>query len=190
MRWETRFSIGDNASGLSNPFKDTKIQLVGEWVKFDKLMGYLTINRASAIKRDIAKGQRNFLTHYKRDLIDALMTEGSSVGRPFAPWSKNYKDHGPQIGWRSGKYINAINRLQITSKNYQLSLSFSPSSLRQRSKNKGTTLARYAWLFEYGGSYQPARPIWIPTFNKIGGSAKAQQYLIGSVGKRIKAITG
>jgi hypothetical protein len=188
MNWEEKFSVADLAKEISNPFKDAHIELVGQWSRFDRVMRYLTAHNSSEIKRDIAKGQRDFLERYKYNLINALVTEGRSVGAPFAEHSPNYHSPTGLIGRRTDLYLNALRSLRITSSNYVLSLSFTPGITHQKSKKKGLTLARYAYIFEEGSLYQPARPIWGPTFRSIGGRQKAQQYLKSAVGNRINNL--
>ena len=188
MRWEKSFSIAEQAQAQSNPFSGLEIQLVGQWNKFNSLMAYLSQGGGKAIKRDIARGQRKFLERYKSVLITALVTQGASVGAPFAEHSPGYDSPTGSIGIRTGKYLGALRNLKITQKNYVVSLSFSPGDLRQRSFNKGTTLARYAYMFEVGRKGQAARPIWNPTFERIGGRDKALQYMKGSIGTRLDSI--
>jgi len=189
MKFEERFSVSDFAKGISNPFDGLKISFEGRWSTFNKVMQYLSGPGSTGIKRDIAKGQRDYLERFRYVLVNALLTEGSYVNAPFEPHSYSYTSPTGMIGIRTANYLNALKSLQITSKGYVVSMRFAPGATSKKSTGKGgLTMARYAYIFELGGNFQPARPIWGPTFVKMGGANKAKQYMVSAIGSRLNAL--
>lgn len=190
MSFEEKFSVSEFSKEISNPFQGVGVSFEGKWVQFNQLMNYLSGSGFGGIKRDIASGERKYLDRFKYNLLNALITEGRSVNAPFQEHSPNYYSPTGQIGIRTSKYLYALHGLQIKSQGYRVSLTFSPGSTKQRSREgtNGTTLARYAYIFEVGNWNQPARPIWSTTFTHMGGKAKVQQYLMGAIGKRLNTI--
>lgn len=166
-----------------------KVQLVGQgWVTLDNFIKYAGNNGGKALKRDIAKATRDYLLRYKKLLIMGLLSEGSAVGVAWAPHSPDY--HSP-TGWllyRNGNYERALHNLTITQKNYNLSLKFNRGDVLRKSVKGGLSLGQYAALHEVGGKKIPARPLWGPAYEKMGGNKGFRARMKGAIGKRLRVI--
>jgi hypothetical protein len=185
-------SIRAGLTDINNPLAGLEVQLEGEWVKLEKVMGYFS---NQGIKRDIAKAQRDFLERYKKHLIKGLMTAGSHTGQPFAPHSSRYHSPTGQIGIRSTKYLQALQAARVRAKNYSLSLYLPQGILRQKSANGPMTVGQYIWTFEHGRranngkGAQPPRPLFRPAFeNRMGGHAGVTRAIRGAIGLRLKKL--
>ena len=55
--------------------------------------------------------------------------------------------------------------------------------------NSGLTLLQVAKILEFGGGKIPARPLWIPLFESVGGKAKFKQELVKEIRKQMRKYT-
>lgn len=65
-----------------------------------------------------------------------------------------------------------------------------PKGLKRPSSAKGSssiTMKHIAQILEYGGPKIPARPLWRPAFNEIGGNARLKKDITQGIGKRMRA---
>lgn len=165
------------------------IALEGEgWATMAKFLKYVGDNGGRALKRDVAKASRDFLLRYKKLLITGLLSEGAAVGASWPPHSPNYKSPTGWLLHRTGHYQQAINNLTITQKNYNVSLLFDRSDLHRKSVKGGLTLGQYVVVNEYGTEHIPARPLWVPAFNKMGGPKGFRDRIFGAVGRRLSQL--
>lgn len=165
------------------------IALEGEgWNTMAKFLKYVGDRGGRALKRDIAKASRDFLTRYKSLLIKGLLSEGNAVGANWPPHSPNYKSPTGWLLYRTGHYQTALQNLQIKQKAYDVSLVFNPSDLHRKSVKHGLTLGQYVVVNEYGSLHIPARPLWGPAFNKMGGPKGFRDRVFGAVGKRLSKL--
>ena len=58
-----------------------------------------------------------------------------------------------------------------------------------RSNPSGLTLLQVAKILEFGGGIVPARPLWIPLFESVGGKAEFKQELVKEIRKQIRKYT-
>jgi len=165
---------------------NVEFEFQGDWLKLDKFIQYMGgKKRSQSIKRDLAKAQRDWFQRFKIKLVNGLLSEGSSIGAPFEEHSPNYTDGGPSIGIRKGIYLDALRNLRIIQKNYIISLSYYPGDLHRRSRSKGLPLAGYAMAFEHGKFDQPPRPLWAPTFERMGGGQNMVKVMRGAIALRL-----
>jgi len=191
IEFEEKFSGRELAQAVSKPFQGLRIEFYGKWKSFNQIMNYFTAQKSRAAKMDLVKGQREFLNIFKKNLLQAFVSEGSSVGAPFAAHSPKYKNETGIIGQRSKAYLYALQGLSIEQRNYSLHLSFKKGALHRRSfpeKAGAWTLARYSIIFESGSSKQPARPFWNPTFNHIGGKGLAKTLMENAIKDSLKRL--
>ena len=65
-----------------------------------------------------------------------------------------------------------------------------PKGLRRPSNIKGShsmTMKQIAQILEYGGPKIPARPLWRPAFQQIGGNARLKKDIINGIRKQIRS---
>ncbi len=178
----------DNTLNIANK---VRVQVEGDWANFNALMKYLGGGAFSrGIKRDLAKGQRDFVIKYKNRLVLALVSGGSSNKRPFAPHRGGYRSPTGSVGIRSGNYLRALRNLRIKQQGYQISVSYSKGDLLTKSSPGRLRLGLYAVLFEKGNSKsgQAARPLWNQTYQAMGGNAALLKTMKGAVGMRLRTF--
>lgn len=64
-----------------------------------------------------------------------------------------------------------------------------PRGLKRPSSAKGSsriTMKQIAQILEYGGPKIPARPLWRPAFNEIGGNARLKKDITQGIRKKIR----
>lgn len=65
-----------------------------------------------------------------------------------------------------------------------------PKGLKRPSSAKGShrlTMKQIAQILEYGGNKVPARPLWRPAFNEIGGNARLKKDITQGIRKKIRS---
>lgn len=173
-----------------NIAKQLRFKEEGDWMNYKALMKYLGGGSFSrGIKRDLAKGQRDFANKYKKALALGLMTAGSSNKRSFKAHHGGYQSSG-SIGIRTGNYLRALQNLRIKQAGYQITISYSRGALLSKSRPGGLRLGIYAVLFETGNAKtgQRARPLWNDTYQAIGGNTGLLRAMKGSVGLRLRTF--
>lgn len=60
---------------------------------------------------------------------------------------------------------------------------------RPDGRTSGLTLLQVAKVLEFGGGKIPARPLWIPLFESVGGKAKFKQELVKEIRKQMRKYT-
>lgn len=58
-----------------------------------------------------------------------------------------------------------------------------------KSSPSGLTLTQVAKILEFGGGRVPARPLWIPLLESVGGKAKFKQELVKEIRKQMRKYT-
>jgi len=189
----TSIGQGRGMNPLMNPLSNLRIEQDGEWKKLDTLLKYLkggSHNRG--IKRDIAKGQRDFLTGMKKNLISGLESGGSSIRANFAP-RKNSKAPG-SLGILDKNYLNALKSAPIKQKGYVVTLRMSKGASSYVPRDGGMSVGQYALIFEKGrkpskeGNNQVARPLWSAAYHYTGGNTRMLNNMIGAVGNRLNKM--
>lgn len=186
-------SLRSGVLDMAKPLSNLLVEYEGDWIKMDRLMSYMAggaFNRG--IKRDIAKGQRDFLTKMKSNLVAGLLSGGSKIGAAFADHSSGYRDGGKGIGIKSGNYLVALANSQVKQKGYVVTLLMSKGDISYKPDPDGLTIGQYALIFEQGApkrpNPQPARPLWRSTYNYMGGDKGVLQNMQGAVGKRLNRM--
>lgn len=59
-----------------------------------------------------------------------------------------------------------------------------PSNIKGSS---GISMQHIAQILEYGGSKIPARPLWRPAYNQIGGNSRLKKYVIDGIRKQVRS---
>lgn len=175
--------------------KNFTVELDGEWFRAKRAMEILA-SRSRPLVRDAAKGARDFLERYKWALIKGVITNGAYVGRSWTPVSESYGKWkarkfgiGPdKILQATTHYVNALLNMSITQKDYLLSMDMKRGDLSKKSWDKGITMGNYMKVHEYGYGKIPARPLWQPAFDKIGGYQGCSDAVMGAIRKRLNEI--
>lgn len=59
-----------------------------------------------------------------------------------------------------------------------------PSNIKGSS---GITMQHIAQILEYGGNKIPARPLWRPAYNQIGGNSRLKKYVTDGIRKQVRS---
>lgn len=89
----------------------------------------------------------------------------------------------------SSQYYRAIGVYQ-RGKNIFVGVKSGTKKTRPDGSNpSGLTLLQVAKILEFGGGKVPARPLWIPLFESVGGKAEFKQELVKEIRKQMRKYT-
>lgn len=88
----------------------------------------------------------------------------------------------------SSQYYHAIG-VYKRGRNIFVGVNSSVKKTRPDGRNSGLTLLQVAKILEFGGGKVPARPLWIPLFESVGGKAKFKQELVKEIRKQVRKYT-
>ena len=88
----------------------------------------------------------------------------------------------------SSQYYHAIG-LYTRGRNIFVGVESGVKKTRPDGRNSGLTLLQVAKILEFGGGKVPARPLWIPLFESVGGKAKFKQELVKEIRKQVRKYT-
>ena len=88
----------------------------------------------------------------------------------------------------SSQYYHAIG-VYKRGRNIFVGVNSGVKKTRPDGRNSGLTLLQVAKILEFGGGKVPARPLWIPLFESVGGKAKFKQELVKEIRKQIRKYT-
>jgi hypothetical protein len=179
-----------NAHGFNKPGAGVQVKYEGDWHKLPALFRYLTNKKGGqGIKRDIAKAHRDFALKYKAALIKGILTGGGGIGAAWPPHSPDYKEAN-QLLRLTGNYFNALVAMKVTAKNYSIRMNIDRGAVSRKSAPNRLSLGQYAVIHEVGSVARgiPARPLWQPAFNSIGGQRAILGRTKGAVQKRLKKL--
>lgn len=152
----------------------------GDWQKAYASMHKLS-KKVDVLKR-ISHVVRRFAEKYKRTLILGITSNGAHIGQNWAPVSDRYGDFKERfyrtsrsnLLYASGNYLTQIQNTRVTQQQYKVSFKFSRGALNTKSRKRGLRLAIYSMMLEHGhaGRNILPRPLWGPSFRKIGGFKK------------------
>ena len=90
--------------------------------------------------------------------------------------------------YSSSQYYHAIG-VYKRGRNIFVGVNSSVKKTRPDGRNSGLTLLQVAKILEFGGGKVPARPLWIPLFESVGGKAKFKQELVKEIRKQVRKYT-
>lgn len=85
----------------------------------------------------------------------------------------------------SSQYYHAVG-VYTRGRNIFVGVKSSVKKTRPDGRTSGLTLLQVAKVLEFGGGKIPARPLWIPLFESVGGKAKFKQELVKEIRKQIR----
>ena len=88
----------------------------------------------------------------------------------------------------SSQYYHAIG-VYTRGRNIFVGVKSRVKKTRPDGRNSGLTLLQVAKILEFGGGKVPARPLWIPLFESVGGKAKFKQELVKEIRKQVRKYT-
>ena len=88
----------------------------------------------------------------------------------------------------SSQYYHAIG-VYKRGRNIFVGVNSGVKKTRPDGRNSGLTLLQVAKILEFGGGKVPARPLWIPLFESVGGKAKFKQELVKEIRKQVRKYT-
>jgi len=185
-------------SQLAKQFINTtnfNIELVGDWYSAEKAMKFLA-SKDHGLVRDAARASRTFLERFKWTLVKGIITNGSYVNMPWPEVSSKYNTwktmkfgiSGSELLQASTHYINALLNMRITQHNYLVSMDLSTGDLNKKAWQKGIKMKDYMLINEYGYGAINARPLWEPTFYKLGGHEGCANAIYSAIKKRLANI--
>ncbi len=88
----------------------------------------------------------------------------------------------------SSQYYHAVG-VYTRGRNIFVGVKSSVKKTRPDGRTSGLTLLQVAKVLEFGGGKIPARPLWIPLFESVGGKAKFKQELVKEIRKQMRKYT-
>ena len=88
----------------------------------------------------------------------------------------------------SSQYYHAIG-VYKRGRNIFVGVNSGVKKTRPDGHTSGLTLLQVAKILEFGGGKVPARPLWIPLFESVGGKAKFKQELVKEIRKQVRKYT-
>lgn len=88
----------------------------------------------------------------------------------------------------SSQYYHAVG-VYTRGRNIFVGVKSSVKKIRPDGRTSGLTLLQVAKVLEFGGGKIPARPLWIPLFESVGGKAKFKQELVKEIRKQMRKYT-
>lgn len=88
----------------------------------------------------------------------------------------------------SSQYYRAVG-VYTRGRNIFVGVKSSVKKTRPDGRTSGLTLLQVAKVLEFGGGKIPARPLWIPLFESVGGKAKFKQELVKEIRKQMRKYT-
>lgn len=88
----------------------------------------------------------------------------------------------------SSQYYHAVG-VYTRGRNIFVGVKSGVKKTRPDGYDSGLTLLQVAKILEFGSSKIPARPLWIPLFESVGGKAKFKQELVKEIRKQIRKYT-
>lgn len=158
----------------------------GNWVRLEKVASELAPSIKLGYDEAVDLFAKKLKDIVKRAIASGTPPKGSGIA--WAPHSeatiRRYGAHN--IYYLSGEYMRSVDIYRYRSR----TLIGLPINRKHTATNTRLTLNQLAVLLEYGGKYIPARPLWRPAMNAVGGRAKLRENIIKSIRKKIMARTG
>lgn len=183
-----------NKTRLRNVAAGVRFDMEGEWIRASKLMRDLPMD----LKKALFAGQEIFAQKYKEKLVYNINNNGGDIR--WEPLKAKYASQKRRD--KRAKFPNDIGRyrgymadgIKIYHKgNYQISIGISKTNrIMGVGKENELTLAQYANIFEHGSVIRniAARPLFAPTYRKMGGNIGLTKIVLASVSIVMKAKYG
>lgn len=174
------------------PVPQVEIHLEGDWVKALDLTGGLAYSIREGYERGISDFSKRFLASIKKHIATGTPPKGVRW-EPLSPASyKSTKSEYPDrhLYYMTGLYYRSVGIFSYKNRMY-IGL---PANTRYQN---GATLIQVAKWLEFGtgefGNHRdgyesegnnpgiPARPLWRPTFQEMGGNKKLRAKIITSI---------
>lgn len=157
---------------------------IGNWNKttqfFDEL-GY-------SVRDTINQSLRKEMHQFRKKLIYNIMTQ--AFRGEWAPLSSKYsankKENKNLIYLNTEKYVN---NLVVKYTNQRAYVGFRKGVSYHRPKGRRIPIDLVARWMEYGEGTTPARPLWNPTWNQMGGTAGMEQRIADKVYQKLKKLS-
>lgn len=165
------------------PAPQVKIMLEGNWTKVTTAVG--------GIGRAIQRGYDRAVNRYTRKLLNVIKTAIQDGGPPGSIWEpqaestiRTYLSHGWVVGqpyYRTGLFYRSLGMYSYKGRIY-IGL---PSNIRTR---EGLTLVQLARLLESGSEKIPARPLFSPSLQAVGGTSELRAQILKSIRQELSGL--
>lgn len=179
-----------------NVAKNVGITIEGNWMPISQGLQQLS-RRDTSLVRDASRGARRFLERFKWLLFKGIVTRGAAVRQDWEQVSVDYANvkfrrfpgsSAEDLLQGSQNYVNAILDLEITQKNYLVSMKFKRGVLSRKSWARGIPMRDYIMINEYGGIHSAPRPLWEPAFRMLGGHKGCAESIMSGIKKRLETL--
>ena len=153
---------------------------VGTWNKTTQFFNELGFDVRSTANRAI----RTEMHEFRRKLIFNIVTQAFRGQWPALSkkYSQNKKQNKNMIYMNTEKYIN---NLVVKYTNDRAYVGFR-KGVSYRRKGKTIPIDLVARWMEYGAGNVPARPLWGPTFNQMGGTKGVETRISDKIYRHLK----
>lgn len=162
-----------------------QVKLEGDWQRVESAIG--KIGKDIQYGYDIAVNQyaKRLLRIVRRCILSGTPPQNSGVRwQPLSPETiKRYGEH--PLLHLTGAYANSIGFFQYGSRIY-VGLPLRVG----RSSSGGIIINQLAIILEYGNSKIPARPLWAPAYQSIGGSDGLRREIIKEIRRKLGSSFG
>lgn len=165
------------------PAPQVKIMMEGNWQK--------VTSAVSGVGPAIQRGYDRVVSRYARKLLRILkesIRDGGPHGSIWEPQAestkKTYRAHGWVVGHpynRTGLFLRSLGMYEYKGRTY-IGL---PSNIRTR---EGLTMVQLARLLEAGSEKIPARPLFSPALQAVGGTSELRKQILKSIRQELSSL--
>lgn len=158
-----------------NAFTATKI---GDWKGVEKFFGSLGIE----MKKKISQAQWDICKKLRDTVIDHITAQDLNWEDLSERTVKLKKKNKDLILIDTETYVSNIKMWRA---NGVVNVGVKKGTTYKR-KSGSVSLERVAIWLEYGTSKMPARPLWNPSFEELGGKEGMRDYVVDAIFRRLK----
>lgn len=165
------------------PTPQVRVMMEGDWQK--------VTSAVSNIGPAIQRGYDRAVNRYARKLLRVLKESIQNGGPPGSIWEpqsdatmRTYKSHGWVVGqpyYRTGLFYRSLSMYEYRGRTY-VGL---PSGIRTEN---GLTLVQLARLLETGNEKIPARPLFSPALQSVGGTSELRKQILKSIRQELSGL--
>lgn len=165
------------------PAPQVRIKLEGNWQK--------VTTAVKGIGPAIQRGYDKAVSKYARKLLRVIQESIQNGGPPNSIWEphsestmRTYKSHGWVVGqpyYRTGLFYRSLGLYEYRGKTY-IGL---PSGTRTEN---GLTMVQLARLLESGSDRIPARPLFKPSLEAVGGTSELRAQILTGIRQELGTL--
>ena len=166
---------------------------IGQWKQANFMLAKFPfiVNKATNL------GLRDFCVKYAREVRRNIQNQGASLGwEPLSPGYQEFKER-----WAEGDANQMLNFFGVLSRNIRSfkvgntwAVGIKSDVINEKMSvlrnNRTLTVAQYAGVLEKGSHSRniPARPLWQPSFYRIGGRPELTRLIATNIRKLLPSV--